>query len=280
MFCSTGELCACRATPEPAAAAAAAAELRAAPSQAVTATAATFVYCRVVADSRPAVGAPLYRISVEVLPGVYADMLSTELFSFRGGATRQAGDGGVGIEPVSPNRSMTGGGGAQLSASGMSVAGNGMPAGNTRNGSGAVSSMGTGKEGAEVEAGSGGAVGPAEVAIAVRQMLVAAGLPEDLASGQLLEQSLVLKSELLVANERLGVLQKVRSIIPNSTALRVVILGVRKDDSRMLILGHPISRNSKELVSILLPQASDTYRMTGLHDRFLCLGDMASQISP
>ena len=139
----------------------------------------------------------MYRVTVEVLPGVIVDVLSTELLSFRGAAARQAGDTGAGPDRPARIRGLTGGQERAGLTEGASTGGGSIAAGNNP---------------------LLGAVGPAETAEVVRRMLTAAGLPEDLAAGQLLQRSLVLQSELRAANDRLGVLQKVPFNILERTA--------------------------------------------------------------
>jgi hypothetical protein len=48
-------------------------------------------YGRVARDARPDEGAAVFRVPVEVSPGQFTDLLSSEVYSFRGGSAGPAG---------------------------------------------------------------------------------------------------------------------------------------------------------------------------------------------
>ena len=59
-------------------------------------------YGRVARDARPDEGAAVFRVPVEVSPGQFTDLLSSEVYSFRGGSAGPAGsEQDVGVQPHS-----------------------------------------------------------------------------------------------------------------------------------------------------------------------------------
>lgn len=176
---AAGELVAVKRHPPAAAAglpsgqaAAAAAEARAAAAQAGAAAqqqqqdgaADSLVYGRVAVDAAPAKGQAAYRLSVEVAPGVYETLLSTQVFCFQSGAQ-----------------------GAP-------------PAASASHHEPSASAAAASSSAAEQDAAAAAAAAPSqqasELAAAVADMLNAAGMPLDLDKQQLLQRALAADAQL------------------------------------------------------------------------------------
>ncbi|BDA44284.1 probable Sacsin [Coccomyxa sp. Obi] len=164
---AAGEMCAYMAGMSPTVAAARAAQQRA--SKGPAGGGQVLCYGRVACDARPDAGAAVFRVQVEVSPGQIADLLSSEVYSFRNSS------GGPG--PAEHN-------GTRPSEAPPPNAGEA-----TSNGAAAAPEPASG-------ASAQPAVAPGEVVSAIRDMLSAADLPLGLEQERLLEQSLSLQQQL------------------------------------------------------------------------------------
>lgn len=159
-------------------------------------------YGRVASDAAPTASnhQPLYRISIEVEPGTFVQLLSTQVYCFRppseadamraapqarlqvtGAPAVQPGSGSTTVAPTTNHPSNTSAAGSTSSTYTHGVAPGPGPASR-----------------------AAGAVGAAELVGAVRELLAAAGLPADLGSEALVSTAAGLRAELGAAQEALS----------------------------------------------------------------------------
>lgn len=221
---AAGEICAYKGLLLPAVAAASAAERRAAaqdPSQLPTpGQAASLLYGRIAGDARPPPNVPLYLITVEVTPGEFRDLKSSEVYSFRG----------------------TTGGAGEAEAAQISLAASPVPAPQAEPAS-SPAGPGSRSAGQVQPAGQPGAVSAPEMMAAVRDMLAAADVPLDLERSQLLQQTLELRAQLEGAQSRLATAeQEAEEAQQEADGLRTSwqcrICLSREVDSCMTACGH------------------------------------------
>lgn len=117
------------------------------------------LYARVVADARPAIGEPLFKVLLEVAPGVTAASVSSDVFCFQGTLGRDSSDGssagaGQPNAPALPQRPWV-----RPEAAGAATA---------------APSVGAGASAASTATAEQFAVSPAEAVTAVRTLLRAA----------------------------------------------------------------------------------------------------------
>ncbi len=144
-------------------------------------------YGRVSADSRAQAGMPAYRITVEIRPGTFKDLLSTEVLCI-GPGVQQAS--------ISSNGASTSGA-VGSSGSLPSVAAVGGAAGPSE---------------PEFKGGVGGqAVSPGEVMSAVKGMMASVGLSMEADKAKLLEQALMLQQQLQAAQQEVDKLRSTAS---------------------------------------------------------------------
>jgi sacsin len=155
------------------------------------------LYGRVTVNAEPAGDTPLYRVQVEVEPGVVVPLLSTQVWCFRtptAADTHTAAGAAQGAEPHeqvgAPLASAAGrgsGAGAQQQQRGQQQVPHTPAAAGSSTGAAVPSS---------VPSTSSPPVGPPELVSAVKELLGAAGLPLDLGRQELLKQTTELQAAL------------------------------------------------------------------------------------
>lgn len=157
--------------------------------------AAVYCYGRVAADAAPPPGSssPLYPVPLELEPGVFGELLSTQVYCFRsvveGGSTvgpAAVGQAQVQLQPVPLQ--------AQQPAGTL-------PQAATAAGTGGAATAGGATTGST--AGSSGGPGAAALVGAVRELLGAAGLPPDLRAEELLAKAAEAREALVEAKRGL-----------------------------------------------------------------------------
>ncbi|KAK9798935.1 hypothetical protein WJX73_003884 [Symbiochloris irregularis] len=140
------------------------------------------VYGRAAASTRPPSNAAVYHVSVEVAPGQFAQLLSSQVYSFRSGAQAAGAQSSGASHPRRPEAHQP----VHLSSATDSAAGGGP---NAR----AAEESGT--EGAAAIR----AISPSEAMSAMRDMLAAAGVVMSEDRAQMVQESLTLREQLTSA---------------------------------------------------------------------------------
>lgn len=157
-------------------------------------------YGRVSSDCAPSPGQAAYRVTVETEPGVYDQLLSTQVFSFRSGIAPEPGTGTPSMGTAQDNAA-----GMYGAVSDSVESATAATASHSLSASGGTATGVTPTNLAPPAAGVEGLqnVGASELVGAVRDMLSAAGLPLDLDRTTLLQQALAAEQELRSARSAL-----------------------------------------------------------------------------